>query len=92
MAIFRAKNTLPDELINSHKKWVEEILKTKNYVRETKWSQSIAVGCKSFVEGIKEKLGIRANGRKVGGREDYIIFVKHSRFLTIVILPLKIAS
>ncbi len=56
-----------DELINSYKKWVKEILKTKNYVRETKWSRSIAVGSKSFVEGIKEKLGIRANGRKVGG-------------------------
>jgi len=54
-----------DELRNSHKKWVEEILKTKNYVRESKWSQSIAVGSKSFVEGIKEKLGIRAKGRKV---------------------------
>jgi hypothetical protein len=46
--------------------WVEEILKTKNYVRESKWSQSIAVGSKSFVEGIKEKLGILAKGRKVG--------------------------
>jgi len=43
---------------------VEEILKTKNYVRESKWSQSIAVGSKSFVEGIKKKLGIRAKGRK----------------------------
>jgi len=56
-----------DELRNSHKKWVDEILKTKNYVRESKWSQSIAVGSKSFVEGIKEKLGIRAKGRKVEG-------------------------
>jgi putative transposase len=55
------------DLRNSHKKWIEEILKTKNYVRESKWSQSIAVGSKSFVEGIKEKLGIRAKGRKVGG-------------------------
>lgn len=44
---------------------VEEILKTKNYVRESKWSQSIAVVSKSFVEGLKEKLGIRAKGRKV---------------------------
>ncbi|MBW2202492.1 MAG: transposase, partial [Deltaproteobacteria bacterium] len=31
-----------DDLRNSHKKWVEEILKTQNYVRESKWSQSIA--------------------------------------------------
>jgi putative transposase len=59
-----------DELKNSHKNWVEEILKTKNYVRESKWSQSIAVGSKSFVEGIKEKLGIRAKGRKVGESEE----------------------
>jgi len=58
-----------DDLKNSHKKWVEEILKTKNYVRESKWSQSIAVGSKSFVEVIKEKLGIRAKGRKVEGTE-----------------------
>ena len=56
-----------DDLRNSHKKWVEEILKTQNYIRESKWSQSIAVGSKSFVESIKEKLGIRAKGRKVEG-------------------------
>jgi len=60
-------NVLHERPVNSsHKKWVEEILKTKNYVQESKWSQSIAVGSKSFVEGIKEKLGIRAKGRKVG--------------------------
>jgi len=59
-----------DDLRNSHKKWVEEILKTKNYVRESKWSQSIAVGSKNFVENIKLKLGIRAKGRKVGKSEE----------------------
>jgi hypothetical protein len=32
---------------------VEEILNTKNYVRESKRSQSIAVGSKSFVERVK---------------------------------------
>jgi len=59
-----------DDLRNFHKKWVEEILKTQNYVRESKWSQSIAVGSKGFVEGIKEKLGIRAKGRKVADSKD----------------------
>ena len=59
-----------DELRSSHKKWVEEIIKTKNYVRESKWTQSIAVGSKNFVEGIKEKLGIQAKGRKVEGSRD----------------------
>jgi putative transposase len=58
-----------DDLSNSHKKWVEEILKAKNYVRESKWSQSIAVGSKSFIEDIKAKLGISGKGsagRRVG--------------------------
>jgi len=59
-----------DELRSSHKKWVEEILKTKNYVRESKWTRSIAVGSKDFVENIKEKLGIRAKGRKVEASSD----------------------
>ncbi|MBW2164860.1 MAG: hypothetical protein JRG74_01805 [Deltaproteobacteria bacterium] len=43
------------------------------YVRESKWSQSIAVGSKSFVEGIKEKLGIRAKGLKVGEKDLYAL-------------------
>lgn len=59
-----------NHLRNSHKKWVEEILKTKNQVKESKWSQSIAVGSKHFVEGIKQKLGNRAKGRKVGESRD----------------------
>ena len=45
-------------VVNHPSEWnfggYEEILKTKNYVRESKWSQSIAVGSKSFVEGIKD--------------------------------------
>jgi REP element-mobilizing transposase RayT len=59
-----------DDLRNAHKKWVEEILKTQNYIRESKWSHSIAVGSEDFVQGIKEKLGIRAKGRKVGESRD----------------------
>jgi hypothetical protein len=54
-----------DDLRNSHKKWVEEIIKRKTFIRDKKWSKSIAVGSKEFVEDIKDKLGIRAKGRKV---------------------------
>jgi hypothetical protein len=32
--------------------------------REPAWSESIAVGGKAFIENIKEKLGIKAKGRK----------------------------
>ncbi len=36
----------------------------KNY-RENKWSQSIAVGSHGFIKNIKEKLGVKAIGRKI---------------------------
>ena len=32
--------------------------------RESNWSESIAVGGKDFVEGIKEQLGIRVNRKR----------------------------
>ena len=35
-----------------------------------KWTESIAVGDKSFVEQIKERLGIRSKGRKILEEED----------------------
>jgi hypothetical protein len=40
-------------------------LKDGDCVREGKWTQSIAVGTQGFVEKTKQKLGIRAKGRKV---------------------------
>lgn len=59
-----------DDLRNSHIKWVEEKLKSQNNVRENKWTQSVAVGSKNFVESMKEKLGILAKGRKVERTRD----------------------
>ena len=45
-------------------------MKKSKVVRDSKWTQSIAVGDKSFLEQIKERLGIRAKGRKIHGSED----------------------
>ena len=36
-----------------------------NNSRHTQWTESIAVGNKSFIESIKERLGILARGRKI---------------------------
>ena len=33
--------------------------------QEYKWTQSIAVGSKAFIEKMKEALGYRAGGRKI---------------------------
>ena len=46
---------------------VEENLTSGNDGRKRKWTESIAVGSKGFVELIKQKLGIRARGRDVIG-------------------------
>ena len=54
-----------EELQESRKHWIEEALESKNHSRESKWTESIAVGFKGFVEATKERLGIRAKGRKV---------------------------
>ena len=58
-----------DRLTETHKGWVEEALEGDGHVRDERWSESIAVGSKSFVERIKEKLGIRAIGREVVRQE-----------------------
>jgi len=51
----------------SCKSWVEEALAAKNWSRDNRWTESIAVGGKRFMEATKNRLGIRAIRRKVGG-------------------------
>lgn len=45
-------------------------MKKSKIVLEGKWTQSIAVGDKSFLELIKELFGIRAKGRRIYESED----------------------
>ena len=44
---------------------VNESLGNGNNYRQADWSESVAVGSKDYVETIKEKLGLRAKGRKI---------------------------
>ena len=54
-----------DTFRKAHKEWVSESLANGNNFRQTQWTKSIAVGSKSFIETIKDKLGILAKGRKI---------------------------
>ncbi len=54
-----------DSLIETHGQWIEESLKQNKLSKEEKWSQSIAVGNKEYVENIKDKLGVRAIHRQI---------------------------
>ena len=40
-------------------------MQTDNRDKENKWTKSIAVGSKTFIEKMKEALGFRATGRKI---------------------------
>ena len=54
-----------DVLQRSHREWVEEALSNETSARESKWSESIAVGSKGFVARVRNQLGFRAKGRKI---------------------------
>ena len=53
-----------EQFRKSHRDWVNESLSKDNNVCDSQWTQSIAVGSKSFVERIKATLGPRALGRR----------------------------
>ncbi|MFP4639424.1 MAG: transposase [Guyparkeria sp.] len=53
------------ELSHIHREWVEQALKEAKLQRDTRWSQTVAVGSQTFVEGVQEQLGSRAQARQV---------------------------
>jgi putative transposase len=56
------------DLADAHRRWVEEAIQKEDHFRDSKWTESIAVGSKSFVKAAKVKLGIKAKGRGVFGQ------------------------
>ena len=56
-----------DKVIKYHKKWVDDYLGNGNKIRDGKWTESIAVGSKTFTERVKELMGVLAIGRKSTG-------------------------
>jgi len=45
-------------------------LKKVRHFRDGKWTENVAVGSQAFVTETKEKLGMRAKGRKMFGTGD----------------------
>lgn len=59
-----------DHLKEAHRKWVESAIIDGSNNRESKWTQSIAVGDKTFIERIKAALGFRVRGRELISDDD----------------------
>ena len=43
-----------------HSQWIDKSIKQDKMIRDEKWSQSIAVGDKQYVENIKTQRGVKA--------------------------------
>jgi putative transposase len=48
----------------AHRELVNDSVGNGENYRQAKWTASVAVGSKSFLEGIKDKMGVLAKGRK----------------------------
>jgi len=53
-----------DRVITYHKNWVDNYLGNGKNTRDDKWTKSIAVGSREFIERVKSLMGILAIGRK----------------------------
>lgn len=58
-----------EELAAVYRSLVDDTVIKGNHQRDSKWSESIAVGSELFVNATKEKLGIKAKGRDVFGTD-----------------------
>ena len=54
-----------EDFRRAHRQWVEEALSSETAVRDDRWSQAIAVGSLSFVDKVKNELGVKAMYREV---------------------------
>ena len=56
-----------EQLRKEHRKWVEEFFRhNRVHAREPEWTEAVAVGSKTFVDGIRKKLQSGPRGRKMG--------------------------
>ena len=67
MALFGIRDL--KELQEAYSERIQEACRQQSNGRESKWTESIAVGSKVFVEDTKEKLGMKAHGREIIGRD-----------------------
>ena len=50
---------------SAHWKWVQAALENIDAMRESRWTESIAVGSSPFIERIKHAMGAMAKGRSI---------------------------
>jgi len=54
-----------ERLQELQQEWIKDALERKSLERESKWTESIAVGKEAFLESIRYQLNIKAKSRKI---------------------------
>lgn len=69
MELSRLVGVSVDELASAHEEWINTALASGDRDREPKWSESIAVGRRAFIEEVKRELAGRARYRRIAEDE-----------------------
>ena len=54
-----------ESFASAHRMWVQAALEEIDAKRESRWTESIAVGGRAFIEHIKKAMGAMAKGRSI---------------------------
>jgi putative transposase len=67
----RLLGATPSDLKSNYGRWIVDFSKELPLERESRWTESLAVGREEFVARFKEKLGPRAKYRKISGANGF---------------------
>ena len=56
-----------ESFVSAHRQWVHDAIKKNDDKRDSRWSESVAVGSIQFAERIKNAMGAMARGRSIRG-------------------------
>ena len=59
-----------EEMQAKHLEWIEQVIYENKGVRQSAWSEALAVGSNNFAKQVKQDMGVMASGRKVVNLED----------------------
>ena len=59
-----------ESFVERHSSWIEEAVRVERHQRESRWTLSVGVGSKGFIERLKIKLGYLVKRRESIGKED----------------------
>jgi putative transposase len=69
------------ELKEARRAWIEAAFQSGTFERDPKWTESVAVGSKNYVEKIRQRLGGKAKGRNIcGDGETYVLHEKSKAY------------